>query len=104
MTMKYPANIREMTPEVRIDFYSTIFLQDPVGLEEFNELPADQRRHILQDLLADGDATGTWVISRERLVEFLDDTAHMRYLAIMDELRALPEDDLPFDDDDARVP
>jgi hypothetical protein len=65
-------DLRDMSPDERIDFYSTMFLQDPLGLEEFNELPAEQRRHILQDLLDDGDATGTRVIARNHLVELAE--------------------------------
>jgi hypothetical protein len=72
MTKEYPQNLSDMSPDERIDFYSVLFFQSALGLEEYNAMPPEQQRGILEDLLADGDATGTWLVDRAHLVKLLE--------------------------------
>jgi hypothetical protein len=65
-------DLRDMSPDERLDFDGVMFFQDARGLEEYNAMPPWQQRHILEDLLADGDATGTWLVDRAHLVELLE--------------------------------
>lgn len=67
-------DVEKMPRDERLALYEAMFFCGQSEFGEFGALPLAHRRHILQDVLDDCDATsrdGIGMFSRVRLVEFL---------------------------------